>query len=44
MTSALMDSVRAALDRPWVLDLDVTIKLSPPAEYSSISPVEYSPV
>jgi len=26
MTSALMDSVRAALDRAWVLDLDVTIK------------------
>jgi hypothetical protein len=26
MTGALMDSVRSALDRPWVLDLDATIK------------------
>jgi hypothetical protein len=26
MRSALMHSVRAALDRPWVLDMDVTIK------------------
>jgi hypothetical protein len=26
MRSALMDSVRSALDRPWVLDIDATIK------------------
>jgi hypothetical protein len=26
MRSVLMDSVREALDRPWVLDMDVTIK------------------
>ena len=26
MRTALMDSVRSALDRPWVLDIDATIK------------------